>query len=147
MATIGVVGFAMLLGSGDPQIQYGGTFLGALGIYPCIANTITWSANNFEGVYRRGIALGFIIGWGNLNGIVASNIYRSEDAPRFKPGHGTVLGYLAAFLLGGSLLQHVLLRRENAKRRDGKRDHWIEGKSEEEIDKLGDRRPDFLYTL
>jgi hypothetical protein len=164
MAVIGIVGFAMLLGSGEPHIQYAGTFLGALGIYPCIANTITWTANNAEGVYKRGtllcpststyllmlcvgIMLGFVIGWGNLNGIVASNIYRAEDKPRFKPGHGTVLGYLTAFLLGGSVVQHLLLRRENAKRRNGERDHWIQGKSEEEIEKLGDKRPNFLYIL
>ncbi len=44
----------MLLGSGNPHIQYGGVFLGALGIYPCIANTITWTSNNAEGVYKRG---------------------------------------------------------------------------------------------
>ena len=137
----------MLLGSGNPHIQYGGVFLGALGIYPCIANTITWTANNVEGVYKRGIVLGFVIGWGNLNGIVASNIYRTEDRPRFKPGHATVLAYEALFLLGGSAVQHVLQRRENAKRRSGARDGWIVGKTEEEIDKLGDKRPDFIHTL
>lgn len=58
-----------------------------------------------------------------------------------------VLAYEALFLLGGSVLQHVLLRRENAKRRAGERDVWVEGKTEAEIDKLGDKRPDFLYTL
>jgi predicted MFS family arabinose efflux permease len=147
MSLFGITGFAMLLGSADPHVQYAGTFLGAMGIYPCIPNTISWTANNVEGVYKRGISLGFVIGWGNLNGIVASNIYRAEDKPRFKPGHSVVLAYEALWLLGGSVLQHVLLRRENAKRRAGKRDVWIEGKSEEEIDKLGDRRPDFLYTL
>ncbi len=52
----------MLLGSGNPHVQYGGVFLGALGIYPCIPNTISWTANNVEGVYKRGIALGFVIG-------------------------------------------------------------------------------------
>jgi hypothetical protein len=118
-----------------------------MGIYPCIANTISWTANNVEGVYKRGITLGFVIGWGNLNGIVSSNIYRTKDAPRFKPGHGTVLGYEAVFLLGGSVLQYILLRRENAKRRRGERDYWVEGKSQDEIDKLGDKRPDFIYTL
>lgn len=80
-------------------------------------------------------------------GIVSSNIYRQKDKPRFKPGHSVVLAYEALFLLGGSILQHVLLRRENAKRRAGERDVWIEGKTEAEIDKLGDKRPDFLYTL
>ena len=134
-------------GSGNPHVQYAGTFLGAMGIYPCIANTISWTANNVEGVYKRGIQLGFVIGWGNLNGIVSSNIYRTKDSPRYKPGHGVVLGYETLFLLGGSLLQYFLLKQENAKRRRGERDYWIEGKSEAEIEKLGDMRPNFIYTL
>lgn len=41
MSVFGITGFAMLLGSGNPQIQYAGTFLGAMGIYPCIPNTIS----------------------------------------------------------------------------------------------------------
>ncbi|KAK5272994.1 hypothetical protein LTR99_002388 [Exophiala xenobiotica] len=147
MALFGIIGFAMLLSTGNPHVQYAGTFLGAIGIYPCIPNTITWTANNVEGVYKRGISLGFVIGWGNLNGIVSSNIYRAKDKPRYKPGHAVVLAYEALFLLGGSVLQHVLLRRENAKRRNGQRDHWVEGKTEAEIEKLGDKRPDFMYTL
>lgn len=84
---------------------------------------------------------------GNLNGIVASNIYRQADSPRYIPGHAVCLAYEAVFLLGGSLVQHIGLRMENKKRRQGKLDHLLEGKSEEEIDKLGDHRPDFIYTL
>jgi len=143
----GIAGFAMLLGSGSPHVQYAGVFLGAMGIYPAVANTISWTANNVEGVYKRGITLGFVIGWGNLNGIVSSNIYRAADSPRYKPGHGVVLGYETLFLFGGSVLQYLLLRRENGKRRRGERDYWAEGKSEAEIEKLGDNRPDFIYTL
>jgi len=145
MSLFGVVGFAMLLGSTVPGVQYAGTFLGALGIYPCIANTITWVSNNTEGVYKRGVVLGFVIGWGNLNGVVSSNIY--FDGPRFPQGHGTVLGYLTMFLFGGSVLMHILLRQENARRRRGERDHWVVGKTLQEIDALGDMRPDFLYTI
>ncbi|KAJ6093536.1 hypothetical protein N7486_008825 [Penicillium sp. IBT 16267x] len=144
---LGIVGFSMLLGCQSAGARYAGTFLGAMGIYPAIANTISWSSNNIEGVYKRGVSLGFIIGWGNLNGIVSSNIYRAADAPRFYPGHATVLAYLVVFLLGGSIVQYVLLRRENAKRRRGERDHWIEGLSQSEIELLGDKRPDFIYTL
>lgn len=99
------------------------------------------------GVYKRGVSIGFIIGWGNLNGIVSSNIYRGPDKPTFYPGHGTVLAYLVLFLFGGSILQYFLLRRENAKRRRGERDHWVEGLDETEIRMLGDMRPDFIYTL
>ncbi|KGO77754.1 Major facilitator superfamily domain, general substrate transporter [Penicillium italicum] len=144
---LGMIGFAMLLGCESAGARYAGTFLGAMGIYPAIANTISWTSNNTEGVYKRGVSLGFIIGWGNLNGIVSSNIYRDADKPKYYPGHGVVLGYLVLFLFGGSVVQYLLLRRENGKRRRGERDHWIEGLDQNEIELLGDKRPDFIYTL
>ncbi|KAH6619397.1 major facilitator superfamily domain-containing protein [Chaetomium sp. MPI-SDFR-AT-0129] len=145
VSVLGVAGFAMLLGSEKPAVQYAGTFLAALGIYPCISNTITWVANNVEGVYKRGVVLGFVIGWGNLNGIVSSNIYFHD--PRYPEGHGVIAAYLALFLLGGSVLMTILLRLENRRRQRGERDHWVEGLSQTEIEKLGDQRPDFLYTV
>lgn len=144
-AGVGIAGFVMLMASTSPGVQYAGTFLGACGIYPSISLTIAWVANNVEGVYKRGIVLGFVIGWGNLNGIVSSNIYRNP--PRYFSGHGTVTAYLVVCMLGGSLLMYVLLDRENKKRRRGERDHWVEGKTVAEINALGDKRPDFMYTL
>ncbi|KAJ8130798.1 hypothetical protein O1611_g2830 [Lasiodiplodia mahajangana] len=144
VSAIGIVGFILLIASNDPAVKYAATFLGALGIYPCISNTITWMANNAEGVYKRGVVLGFVIGWGNLNGIVSSNIY--FDAPRYLEGHGVVLAYMILFLFGGSILMTTLLRIENKKRREGKRDYLAEGKTEAELDRMGDGRPDFFYT-
>lgn len=137
---LGIAGFSMLLGSTNPHVKYAGTFLGALGIYPCVANTITWAATNTEGVYKRGITIGFVIGWGNLNGVVSSNIYRAQDKPNYKPGHAVVLAYMILFLLGGSLVTHFLLEAENRKRLSGKRDAWVAGKDEHEIEMLGDTR-------
>ncbi|KAL0475104.1 major facilitator superfamily domain-containing protein [Neurospora intermedia] len=141
VSLIGVAGFAMLLASNSPAVQYAGVFLGALGIYPCISNTVTWMANNVEGVYKRGVVLGFVIGWGNLSGIISSNIYANH-----KTGHAIVMGFLAVFLFGGSIVMTVLLRAENGKRLRGERDHLVEGLDEKQIHKLGDMRPDFYYT-
>lgn len=59
---IGIIGFAILLGSNNSALSYFGVFLGALGIYPCIPNTVTWVSNNVEGVYKRGVTLGVVIG-------------------------------------------------------------------------------------
>jgi hypothetical protein len=78
--------------------------------------------------------------WGNLNGIVASNIYVSKDAPRYQQGHGVVLGYLVVFLFGGSIITTLYLRAENKKRVTGRRDAWADGKSTAEVEKLGDMR-------
>jgi len=147
VSIFGIVGFVMLIGSGSPNVQYAGTFLGAVGIYPTIANTVTWAANNVEGVYKRGVTLGFVIGWGNINGVVSSNIYRTKDKPRYFLGHGVVLAYLTIWLLGGSIATRILLARENQKRMQGHRDAWIQGKNEQEVEDMGDQRPDFLYTL
>lgn len=146
---IGIAGFAMLIGSSEKQygVKYAGTFLGALGIYPCIANTISWVSNNIEGVYKRGIVLGFVIGWGNLNGVVSSNIFRTTDAPNYRIGHSVIMAYMVVFLLGGSILNYLLLKRENSLRRAGKRDVWHQTKSKQEMEDRGDRRPDFYYHL
>jgi hypothetical protein len=62
MSLLGIVGFSMLIGSHSPGVKYAGTFLGAMGIYPTIANTISWCSNNIEGVYKRGVTLGIVIG-------------------------------------------------------------------------------------
>ena len=140
VSVLAIIGFCMLLGAQSPGVRYAGTFLGAMGIYPCVPNTISWGSNNIEGVYKRGVALGIFIGWGNLNGVVSSNIYLQSDAPGYRIGHGVVLAYLVLFLLGGSILQTIILRRENSKRLSGQRDHWAEGKTQDEIELLGDKR-------
>ncbi|KAE8151627.1 putative MFS transporter [Aspergillus avenaceus] len=147
VSIVGMVGFSMLLGAKSAGVKYAGTFLGAMGIYPAISNSISWVSNNTEGVYKRGVTIGIVIGWGNLNGIVSSNIYRGEDAPEFYPGHGVVLAYLVLFLFGGSVVQYIGLRIENAKRRRGERDHWVQGLDQDQLKLLGDNRPDFIYTL
>ena len=51
-----------------------------------------------------------------------------------------VLGYMVLFLLIGSLVTHFALVAENKKRLAGKRDHLIEGKTEQEIAMMGDKR-------
>lgn len=110
-------------------------------------NTLAWVSNNTEGSLKRAVVLGMVVGWGNLNGVVSSNIYITTERPRYYTGHSVVLSYQVLFLLGGSVLMHILLRLENRKRRSGQRDNMLEGLTQEEKWIKGDRRPDFIYTL
>jgi len=140
----------MLVASRDPHVAYAGTFLGAIGIYPCISNTITWVSNNVEGVYKRGVSLGTVIAWGNLNGVMSSNIYRGQDAPWYTLGHSVVLGYLSVGLLFGSILNYIFLAIGNARRArvsDEDRRLKMQGLTQEEQQELADFHPDFKYTL
>ncbi|KAK6367905.1 hypothetical protein LTS17_010057 [Exophiala oligosperma] len=146
-ALLGMTGFVLLLATPNPRVQYAGTFLAAMGIYPTIPNTTAWVSNNIEGIYKRGVVIGIVVGCGNINGIVSSNIYVKSQKPRYWTGHGTVLAALTLFLFCGSLAMHIALRVENGKRLSGKRDQMHEGKSADEIWVAGDNRPDFIYTL
>jgi predicted MFS family arabinose efflux permease len=144
---VSIAGFIMLISSADPRIQYAGVFLGAMGIYPSIPNGFSWAANNTEGSLKRGITIGMMAGWGNINGVASSNIYIQQERPRYFTGHGTVLGYLVAGQLLGSATMHVLLRIENRKRLSGRRERTVAGKTEIEVYMMGDKRPNFIYTL
>ena len=126
VSLLGIVGFSMLLAAKSPSVQYAGTYLGAMGIYPCIPNTITWLSNNTEGMYKRGICIGLVIGSGNLTGILSSFVYRQSDSPRYTLGHCVVLAFMVVFLLGGSILQRILLKRDNTKRISGADIHRVE---------------------
>ena len=94
--------------------------------------------------------MGTVIAWGNLNGVMSSNIYRSEDAPWYRLGHSVVLGYLACGLLVGSCLNLTFLTIANRRRRNGS-EEWrrckLDGLSDEEQVDLADFHPDFKYTL
>ncbi|KAF7561324.1 hypothetical protein G7046_g2825 [Stylonectria norvegica] len=116
-------------------------------IYPTVSNTVSWVNNNAEGSLKRAIVLGMVVGWGNLNGVVSSNIYLDREKPRYWTGHGTVLAYQIIFLLGGSVFMHFALRKTNRDRRSGKLDRYWSSLTEEERYIAGDIRPDFVYTL
>lgn len=143
-AVVAITGYAMLRATGNPNISYGGVFLAAMGVYPQIPNTVAWFSNNFEGAYKRGIAMAIFISWGNLNGAVSSNIYRAVDKPRYKLGHDIVLLYLCLAFFG-SLATLLYLRFENNKRQSGARDYRLHNKTAEEIDDLGDHNPEYVY--
>lgn len=117
---MGIAGFLILISMLNPKVQYAGTFLEAIGIYPTIPNTLSWIVNNTEGSLKHTVVLGLVIGWGNLNSIISSNIYLVKQAPQFWTGHSMVLEYQVIFLLGDSIFMHFALARQNKLQREGK---------------------------
>lgn len=56
--------------------------------YPMCRMLISRSriGNNCIGHYKRGIGLGMTVMFGNIGGVIASNVYRIQDAPRYTRG-------------------------------------------------------------
>lgn len=120
---IGAIGYIMLLASKNLALSYASIYIAATGIYACIPNTIALTAG-VEGMYKRSVVMGFIISFGNINGAVSSNIYRSKDAPVYHIGHGIVLMYVCIGIISTATYWWGI-KRENKIRDAGARDEKI----------------------
>lgn len=76
---IGIAGFAMLAATPKPRIQYAGTVLAAIGIYPQIPLGMAWNSGNIGGSLKRGTGIAMQVMGGNCGGIIASYVYLSRD--------------------------------------------------------------------
>ncbi|KAI9512858.1 MFS general substrate transporter [Russula earlei] len=121
---MGFVAYLILILSRSVALSYFAIFLAAASVYPTIRTA--WISSNVEGFYKRASALGLALSFGNLNGAVTANVYRQNDRPWYRLGHGIVLAYIAIGWLS-SLIYTVLLRRENEARDRGERDEVIDG--------------------
>lgn len=79
---IAIAGFAMLLSTDKPAVQYVGTFLATSGIYPLVPMGVAWNGNNIGGSLKRGVGIAMHVGFGNLGGAISAFIYLKKDSPR-----------------------------------------------------------------
>ncbi|KAK0126811.1 hypothetical protein ONS95_008391 [Cadophora gregata] len=141
-ATVGIIGYIMLIASPKPLVQYGGTFFVAVGIFPCSPMVMGWMANNVAPHYVRATATGFQICIANCAAFIATFTYVTSDAPRYKTGHAINLGMLALCLVV-TAVTILYCKWENAKREKGERDDRLD----EDQTLLGHRHPKFRYAI
>ncbi|KZL86051.1 major facilitator superfamily transporter, partial [Colletotrichum incanum] len=113
------IGYIILLANGDPTrkpgVSYLGTFFAAGGIYPATALVLSWPAINVSGQTKRAVGNAMQITIGNLGAVLGTQLYRSNDGPRYFVGHSFALGYLLANIVVCGIL-YVVLKRENTRR-------------------------------
>lgn len=112
---IGIIGFALLISTSNPHVQYAGTFLTTCGIYPLVPMGVAWNGNNIGGSTKRAVGIAMHVGFGNLGGIVSAFSYRSKDAPRYYAGHGLLMA-TTSMSLCLCIFMTLYLRRENSRR-------------------------------
>ncbi|EXJ93026.1 hypothetical protein A1O3_01582 [Capronia epimyces CBS 606.96] len=114
-SSLAVLGYILLLSDHRPGVSYLGTIFAAAGIYPAVALTLAWPANNVSGQTKRAIANALQISIGNLGAVLGTQLYRTETAPRYYLGHSFALGYLIANIVVTITLWWTL-RRENRRK-------------------------------
>lgn len=138
------IGYIILLCQTSPHVSekvaYMAVFFVTMGTYIVQPVTIVWMANNLAGHYKRAIGLAIQVGFGNIGGIIASNVFNTKYAPRYVVGYSVSLGMMV-FCAVMSTVFAVGLVRENRIRESGGRDYRL---GEEN---LGDDDPRFRFTL
>jgi MFS family permease len=138
------VGYVILLcqDSVSVGVRYFAIFVVVSGGYICQPVTLAWIQNNMTGHYKRSIASAMMVGFGNCGGIVASNIFITEEAPHYMTGYATSLGLL--WMCAAACVVLLLgVRVENKKRDRGERDWRLDTA---DADNLGDDHPHFRFT-
>ncbi|KAL8809274.1 MAG: hypothetical protein Q9200_003564 [Gallowayella weberi] len=143
---INTIGYSILLAQTHVAVavRYVAIYLWTVGGFIYQPLLLVWLQNNLGGHYKRGIGAAMQIGLGNLGGIVASNIYITEQAPTFHAGFGTSIAFQWLTAVASTVFL-VGLMMENKKRKQGLRDYRYTLPPAEQ-DNLGDDHPSFRFV-
>ncbi|KAG2214590.1 hypothetical protein INT46_008135 [Mucor plumbeus] len=146
VCALGVLGYIFLLASLNVGLRYTGAVLVACGIYPIIPLTLSWVSNNQLGHTKRGVAIAMTSMIAQCFSMLGTQIYRTEDSPRYIKGHVVCVVFLGLAGLSAFTLRFLLSRENN--RRD--REYGVpDSKDMSGIDIEGvyDHHPQFRYAL
>ncbi|KAF8883084.1 MFS general substrate transporter [Gymnopilus junonius] len=148
--TLCLIGFSINISNAPNGVKYFGIFFCVGGGYAAFPGIVAWLGNNLAGQYKRGIGMAIHIGVGNFSGAIACNIYRSQDAPRYVIGHGCELMFVGLGLITVPIAIvtyiHINKQRDAAQREALERGE-VNKYTPQQLREMGDRAPDFRYTL
>ncbi|KZT63324.1 MFS general substrate transporter [Daedalea quercina L-15889] len=143
-----LAGFSINISDATIGVKYFGTFLCISGSYAALPGDFAWIGNNLAGQGKRAIGMGLLGSLGNFGAVLASNVYLAQDAPYYKFGHKIELIMVGIGLVSVPLIA-LAYRQVNKWRDDKQRELEKRGVqyTVEELRRMGDRAPDFRYTL
>ncbi|KAJ3826108.1 MFS general substrate transporter [Lentinula raphanica] len=144
-----LIGFSINIANVSSGAKYFGTFLIVAGSYSGFPGIVAWLGNNLSGQYKRGVGMALHIGIGNFSGAIASNIFRTQDKPRFILGHGIELMFvgIGMILLPVTVFVYSRINLKRAKFMERVAEGLEKQPSVKELRDLGDRAPNFRYIL
>lgn len=146
VCTIGVMGYVFLLATANVGLRYTGAVLVACGIYPIIPLTLSWVSNNQLGHTKRGVAIAMTSMIAQCFSMLGTQIYKTEDGPRYIKGHVICLVFLSLAGCSAGILR-FLLARENDRRDKVYGVPESKDMSGHDIDGVYDNHPQFRYAL
>ncbi|GAA5881385.1 hypothetical protein JCM16303_000156 [Sporobolomyces ruberrimus] len=143
---LSVIGYIIFLTSTDPKVLYGASFLTFSGALPTGPLFLSLAVAGAGTPTERAIAAAIIPSFGSFGSIASTWLYLPQFRPRYIPGNiVNLVAALLALTIGLCLSFYGIY--ENRARAAGKRDHRLDGKTEEEIAQLGHRHPRYRLLI
>jgi hypothetical protein len=129
------------------QFQYTGLCILLFGSYIAAPLTIAWLSGNTPEPGKRSLILG-VNGFGNLAGVIGSQLYKGRYAPRYLLPFYVTLGFVAA-ALAGYIAYRFSLKAVNKRKEAILADMSIDEVRAERADdkRYADRKWTFMYGL
>jgi len=134
MVTSSMVGIVLLAFAEAVSVRYFGSFLMAAGSSACTPGLLAYASNNVVSHSKRSVQTGLQLSMGGFGAIIATTVFRAQDAPRYIPGLVTTLVSQVLFLLV-LLITTLHFYRQNKLMRSGA------------LLKPLENQPGFYYTL
>lgn len=141
-----LVGYGMLISDRGAAVSYAGTFFVSIGIFTTAGISFAWVPTNNPRYGKRAFSTGMHLSIGNSSGVASPFLFSNDHAPAFRPGYAGSMGMLA-FSLVLNVILHLHFKRQNKLRDEGKQDYLMEGKTDIEIEAMGEKSPRFRFAI
>ncbi|KAL4995567.1 histidine phosphatase superfamily [Aspergillus recurvatus] len=144
-AAISVVGYGVLISGSSSGVHYFGALLVAIGLYVAVGLPLAWLPTTLPRYAKRTFATGLQLTFGNVSGVMSPFLYKTEEGPRYVRGNAVTLALVGfAGIVYGIMWAYYLWK--NKRRDQGLEDEKVAGKTDEEIEEMGDMSPRFRWN-
>ncbi|KAH7025018.1 major facilitator superfamily transporter [Microdochium trichocladiopsis] len=141
-----MAGYIMFLASHASAVRYGATFLIASSAFALGPITNAQVSANVVSDTARSTAIGMNVMFGNIGGLISTWSFQSWDGPNYPIGNGLNLATSSSILVCGTLLL-LWMKRDNRRRAAESSREELIGMSEQEIEDLDWKHPDFRWNI
>ncbi|PLB50639.1 permease of the major facilitator superfamily [Aspergillus steynii IBT 23096] len=131
-ACLCIIGLPIMGFAKGNAARYVGVFFSVAGSNSNVPAVMAYQANNVRGQWTRALSSATLVGFGGIGGIVSSLVFRTQDAPNYRPGMWTTIACNLLILVIVGVMS-LWFRHSNKQADEGKR--------------VIEQDPNFRYTL
>ncbi|KAL1871630.1 hypothetical protein Daus18300_004630 [Diaporthe australafricana] len=95
LSLVGCAGYVMLAASRSVGVRYAGVFLAAAGVFPAIANILSWLLNNQRSDTKRGVGIAVMNIIGQCGPLLGTRVFPKSEGPYYTKGMAVCAAFMA----------------------------------------------------